>query len=443
MVLPDKYLNKMKQLLGAEYPDYLKALEEKPRKALRINTAKISVADFLSLSSFHLTPVPWCADGFYYEEEDDPAHHPFYWAGLYYLQDASAMAPAEILPIEPGDIVLDGCCAPGGKALKLANKLGNKGLLVANDLSFSRQKATLRNLERAGVINSYVTAFDLLNESRFSDFFDKILLDVPCSGEGMFRKSPELISSWLEKDSEYYAPLQKRLLEKGVEMLKDGGKLVYSTCTFDPRENEEVILDCLNRHPEMELLKLPYRGFAPGILKGAENCGRLYPHKLDGEGQFVALLQKKGSLEGKKSRDELTNTLSCRDLDRFLSLIRKPLKGTIIEKNHMILLVPNTFLPTDGLKVLRSGLYLGEIKNSRFLPSQPLAMALSRKTFRYSVSLDRENSVKYLKGETVECAEEFANGEWILVCCDDYPLGWGKYQNHRIKNLIDPGWRTR
>ncbi len=442
MVLPDNYLNKMKNLLRAEYPDYLKAMEEKPRKALRINTAKITVADFLSLSPFRLTPVPWCADGFYYGEEDDPAHHPFYWAGLYYLQDASAMAPAEMLTIEAGDIVLDGCCAPGGKALKLANKLVDTGLLVANDLSFSRQKATLRNLERAGITNSYVTAFDLLAESRFTGFFDKILLDVPCSGEGMFRKSPELITSWLQKDSEYYAPLQKRLLAKGVEMLRDGGRLVYSTCTFDPRENEEVILDCLNSHPEIELLPLPYQGFEPGVLKGTENCGRLYPHKLAGEGQFVALLRKKGSSEGRKSRDELTNTLSCRDLDRFLSLIGKPLKGMIIEKNRLILLIPNTFLPTEGLKVLRSGLYLGEIKNSRFLPSQPLAMALSRENFKYSVSLDRETSVKYLKGETVECQETFANGEWILICCENYPLGWGKYHNHRIKNLIDPGWRA-
>ena len=239
--LPQKHLSEMKELLQDEYDDYLASFENKRVYGLRINTSKISVRDFLKINPFHLERIPWTDDGFYYDEEDRPAKHPYYFAGLYYLQEPSAMLPAEVLPVEENDLVLDCCAAPGGKSSKLANKLNNTGVLIANDISASRAQVLLKTLESQGIRNAYVMAEDITKIERFKECFDKILIDAPCSGEGMFRKESELISSWEERKSDYYSPIQKQLILKGVEMLKSGGKLVYSTCTFSPEEDEEII----------------------------------------------------------------------------------------------------------------------------------------------------------------------------------------------------------
>ena len=214
MELPEKYLLKMQELLKDDYPAYLASLKQPVNRGLRVNTSKISIEEFLRISPFHLTPIPWCHDGFYYAQEDDPSHHPFYYAGMYYLQDASAMAPAEMLDIQKGDLVLDGCCAPGGKALKLAGKLQESGLLVANDISFSRQKATLRNLERAGFTNTCIISGQL---SDLSDSYDKILLDVPCSGLGILARRPDLRQKRKTKRSiRHFPQMQKDLLEQAA-----------------------------------------------------------------------------------------------------------------------------------------------------------------------------------------------------------------------------------
>ena len=256
MNLPESYLQKMKGVLKDEYEDYLQAMQEPPVTSIRINTGKITVEEFQKISPFPLEPVPWCREGFYVPSETRPGTHPYYYAGLYYIQEASAMTPASLLPVEEGDVVLDACAAPGGKTTALAAKLNNTGLLISNDISASRQNATLKNCERFGIRNAYLISSDLRDlAAKYPGYFDKIWLTLPCSGEGMFRRDPSLITSWLERGSEYYPALQKEILSSAVSMLKEGGTILYSTCTFDPAEDEEVIRAVRKEHPDLYLME--------------------------------------------------------------------------------------------------------------------------------------------------------------------------------------------
>ena len=299
--LPQEFLERMEHMLGEEYPAFLQSYEEPRKFGLRVNTMKISVEEFQRLAPFHLTPIPWIPNGFYYEREDDPARHPFYYAGLYYLQEPSAMTPASVLPVMPGEHVLDLCAAPGGKATALGAKLAGEGLLVANDISASRAKALLKNLEIFGIRNSFVTnAYPAKLAEQFAGAFDKILVDAPCSGEGMFRKDLANARVWsLEKVKEC-AKTQHEIIRQAVSMLRPGGLLLYSTCTFSPEENEQTIASLLQEHPELQLVELPwYEGFAHGRPELADGnpeltkCVRIFPHRMAGEGHFLALLYKK------------------------------------------------------------------------------------------------------------------------------------------------------
>ena len=274
MKLPEPFLEKMRQLLGEEYPFYEKSYEKERVHGLRVNTSKISVEEFLNITPFQLRKIPWTENGFYYDEKEAVTKHPHYFAGLYYIQEPSAMIPAGILPVSPGENVLDLCAAPGGKATELGAKLGREGLLVANDISNSRAKGLLKNLELFGIGNVLVTSETpekLL--SYFPQFFDKILIDAPCSGEGMFRKDLSMAADWMEKGPSYYAEIQKNILETAAKMLKPGGKLVYSTCTFDPEENEKNIQFFLDHHADfsIEPLKEWKEGFSHGRIQETQN----------------------------------------------------------------------------------------------------------------------------------------------------------------------------
>lgn len=341
MDLPQEFLARMRTMLGEEYDAFLRTYEEPRRFGLRVNTMKISVEEFVRLVPFHLTPIPWISNGFYYEREDDPARHPFYYAGLYYLQEPSAMTPASVLPVRPGERVLDLCAAPGGKATALAAKLRGEGLLVANDISASRAKALLKNLEVFGVKNSFVTnAAPARLAEQFPEAFDKILVDAPCSGEGMFRKDIANAKVWSPEKVAACARTQRDITVRAAGMLRPGGLMLYSTCTFSAEENEGTIAYLLEQCPELELIDLPqYEGFEPGrpeLLRQPEvecadfepenaeslecsekqcedcrsgysevsglsearyeslrKCVRIFPHKMGGEGHFLALLHKK------------------------------------------------------------------------------------------------------------------------------------------------------
>ena len=432
-MLPDKYLKTIKEILQDEYDEYIASFNENRIHSLKVNTSKISTDDFEKL--FKLERVPWTNDGFYYEDESI-TKSPYYYAGLYYIQEASAMLPAEVLPIEEDDIVLDACAAPGGKSLKLLNKLNNTGLLVSNDVSPSRANALLRNIERFGFSNYYVISKDIIElEEKYKNTFDKILLDAPCSGEGMFRKDKSLINSWLEKDEEYYAPIQKKLLQASLNMLKDGGMLLYSTCTFNTKEDEEVVRYALENNKDVRLVPIKkYNGFKDGI----DNIGvKLFPHRIKGEGHFVCLLQK-GNIQSKekKQHKQVKSNID------FINSLNKEFKdGEFLDINE------NTYFvkPFDVkyIRTLRSGLLLGKNTSHGFEPSQQLALNLKDREYDNILSLDINDIRvdKYLKGETIEIDLKYKG--LVLVCIDKYPLGFGKASNGLLKNKIDKGWIKR
>jgi len=459
MDLPKKFCLEMERILGEEYPDYLASMEDTRKYGLRVNTAKISLEDFLKISPFELTPIPYVKNGFYYDPDLQPAKHPYYFAGLYYLQDPSAMTPASRLPVEEGDVVLDLCAAPGGKATELAAKLRGSGLLIANDISAKRAKALLKNIELFGVENSFiVTEYPQKLGQYFEGFFDKILIDAPCSGEGMFRKEPSMVKAWEQNGPEFYAKLQEEILTQALPMLKPGGYLLYSTCTFSPLEDEGTVDKVLSMDPDMELVPMEgYEGFSEGNpdLIGSDrqeirDCIRIFPHKLDGEGHFLALFHKKeeanqpvqsyqearGGLKGEEQR--LFEEFS-RNLNRDFENRRMETKG------GMVYYMPDQLPKMRGLRFLRSGLFMGEMKKNRFEPSQSLAMALKMEDYKNCLNLSSQEDrvLRYLKGETLSLTEEetgLANG-WVLVCVDGYPLGWGKKNKASLKNKYHSGWR--
>ncbi|MDY4869537.1 MAG: RsmB/NOP family class I SAM-dependent RNA methyltransferase [Faecalicoccus sp.] len=441
--LPENYIQQMKELLKDDFEAYMQSFEQERYYGLRINTNKISVEDFLKISPFPLEPIPWTDNGFYYQGDKKPAKHPYYYAGLYYLQEPSAMLPAQVLPIEEGEYVLDTCAAPGGKSTELAAKLQNTGLLLSNDISTSRCQGLIKNLELSGSYNTWVCSEDLIDLSkRFAETFDKILVDAPCSGEGMFRKEPHLISSWQERDDTYYPPIQKEILSCAIDMLKPGGMIVYSTCTFSTKENEEVIQDALHRHSDLHLVPIPKQpGFSSGI--GMEECVRLFPHKIKGEGHFVALLQKEGNASKKVVKKENSSLPGA--FKEFLKICSFDFsKGCFSIKNDKIIWSPQQLPEQRRWRLLRSGLICGEIKKNHFEPSQAFALALKKSQFKNTVdlSVDDPRVIKYLKGETIDIKDRDTTSKgWILVCVDGFPLGFGKIDKGIIKNKYSKGWR--
>lgn len=453
--LSEEYLNRMRDLLGEEeFSAYLKSFGEKRLYGLRVNTAKVTPEAFPKLVSWDLKPVPWIPNGFYYEGTERPAKDPCYYAGLYYLQEPSAMTPAMLLPVEPGDRVLDLCAAPGGKSTELGVKMAGKGVLISNDISNSRAKALLKNLELWGIANICVTSEtpEKLADV-FGPWFDKILIDAPCSGEGMFRKDDDMVKSYEERGPEYYSEIQKEITDQAVRMLATGGLLLYSTCTFSRCEDEEIISHILEHHQEMELIKLPlFEGASGGI--GLDGCIRLFPHKIKGEGHFMALLCKSGGAAEKPEkmvpgRQEPAmmepQTSLPTELTDFLALTGREFDNSrIMIKNDSVYYLPEDFVPAKELRYLRTGLLLGELKHKRFEPGQALAMTLQANEFKQTISWSRDDErvIRYLKGETISLTpEEGPVMGWCLVCMDGYPLGFAKGTGMALKNKYYPGWR--
>lgn len=461
MNLPEAFTEKMKGILGEEYGDFLAGFDRPRHYGLRVNTAKISAEEFGKLAPFHLTPVPWVENGFYYEEEDAPTRHPYYFAGLYYIQEPSAMTTASRLPVTPGERVLDLCAAPGGKATELGARLFGEGVLVANDISAGRVKALLKNIELMGIPNSF-----LLNEvpariaEQFPQYFDKILVDAPCSGEGMFRKNPEAARVWTARKPLECAKMQREIVKQAISMLKKGGMMIYSTCTFSPEENEQIIAWILQEFPQMHLIGMRgYEGFAKGRPELADGnpeltkCVRIWPHRMDGEGHFVALMQNGETADspaGRQSRNGGGSSCYTKQERAVLEDFFADIKGSFdwgriqVRKGHAYY-VPEGLAGQKGLVFVRNGLYLGELRKGRFEPSQAFAMALQKQEFASSVDFQAEDErvMRYLKGETVDVDDKKTarSKGWQLVCVDGYPLGWGKLVNGTLKNKYLSGWR--
>ena len=471
MRLPVEFENRMKEMLGPDYENYLASFELDSFQGIRVNTMKLSVDDFLMISPVKLDKVPWCPNGFYYnsndlintDEEDNikPSKHPYYFAGLYYLQEPSAMTTASLLPIEEGDKVLDICAAPGGKSTELAAKLNGTGLLVSNDISNSRAKALLKNIELFGAGNTLITSVapNELSE-HFPSFFDKILIDAPCSGEGMFRKQSNMVTAWENNGVDLFVGLQRSILKEAVTMLKPGGRIIYSTCTFSPEENEQSIEYLLSLDDSLSLVELPtFDGWDEGHPDWGKTdnvelrkCRRLWPHKVKGEGHFVAMVEKKVSAKSLESVEAtkpyiFSKTKLSPEAKDFIESLSYP-----FDINRMDILkdkvyyIPEHMPDVKGLRILRCGLLMGEMKKNRFEPSQALSMFLKKDEFDNVLSLpcNDDRVLKYLKGETIELTydeiESLKDG-FVLICVDGYPLGFGKNLRGVIKNKYLPGWR--
>lgn len=461
--LPQAFLCRMQEMLGDEYEAFLESYENPRTFGLRVNTDKITCEAFEQIVPFPVQRIPWIPNGYFYSEEVRPSRCPLYQAGLYYLQEPSAMTPGAFLPIEPGDLVLDLCAAPGGKATELGSRLHGEGLLLANDISPTRARALLRNLELFGISNVFVTSetpSKLLE--RFPGFFDKIMLDAPCSGEGMFRKEEALARDWTPEKSHQLSEIQRELILQAADMLRPGGLLLYSTCTFAPEEDEGTISFLLENREDMELLPLmQYPGFSsgnpawgngdPSLTKAL----RMFPHHLNGEGHFLCLLQKKGEeIPSSSFRSAPKPDANARKwLEAFFQEIGlKTLGGKLFDfsrvetRGDKLYYLPMVRTDFRGLNFIRNGLYLGDLKKNRFEPSQPLALALHKEdvTSVISLSAQDERLTRYLKGETllIEPGESAQKKGWHLLCAEGYPLGFGKLVNQTLKNKYPAGWRV-
>lgn len=472
-MLPEKFLERMQNMLGEEYPAFLESLSGKRYRALRLNPLKTRIQEGKEKLPFTLSPVPWTKNGFYYEEEEQPGKHPYHEAGLYYIQEPSAMAPVPCLmeerasgaaiperqeehvsaaaiperqeePATPGR-VLDLCAAPGGKSTQIAEYMRGRGMLITNEIHPQRAKILSENIERMGISNAIV-----LNETpeslskRFIAFFDRILVDAPCSGEGMFRKNDNAGEEWSEENVALCVERQDGILDCAATMLKPGGRLVYSTCTFAPAEDEGSVSRFLETHPDFCL----------------EKEERLMPHKIKGEGHFLAVLHREGGQLSSATTAGTEKSLTLKDCREFLDFAKEALtipaeeltEGKILLRfGEQLYLAPAETPSLRGLKVLRPGLHLGTVKKNRFEPSHALALFLKKEQVVNGINLAGDGTAvrKYLEGQTltigegcdVEMADATLPKGWCLVCVDGYSLGWGKAAGAILKNHYPKGLR--
>lgn len=468
-MLPEAFLSRMQGMLGSEYDAFIQSFEEEKYQALRLNTLKEGAESLSDGKNFaHLSPVPWAQNGYYYTSDDQPGKHPYHDAGVYYIQEPSAMAPVEFLKVEPGDRVLDLCAAPGGKSTQIAAKLKGDGFLVCNEIHPARAKILSENVERMGIRNACVTNMTPEGLAKlFPGYFNKILVDAPCSGEGMFRKNEAACDEWSPENVQLCADRQDEILDCAVSMLCPGGRMVYSTCTFAPAENEGSIARLLQRNPEMKIVAMEKeeKGLAgcDGVPEYVENGPeelretlRIWPHKVQGEGHYGAVLQKTGeAADGYLGipANGLEKGLLKSDpaVKAFLEFAGETLKENALcrltEKNtKYIRFGENLYLASEcmpgmkGMKVLRPGLHLGELKKNRFEPSHALALTLSPSDVLHHCGLlsSEATVMSYLNGQTF-CRE--GDKGWYLISVDGFSLGWGKLAGGVMKNHYPKGLR--
>lgn len=430
---------RMKSLLKDEYDDFKKTLLEKPVKGLYLNRNKKNVERVLEEQYIEHHPI--VENGYLYDENYHPGRSAYFLAGLYYIQEPSAMLVADALPIEPDDFVLDMCAAPGGKSCEIASRLTGEGVLIANDIEASRARILSENIERFGLDNTIVTNVDPMRFTKqFQEAFDKIVLDAPCSGEGMFRKLEQAVDTWSEDKVLECAHIQKNLLKGAYDMLKQGGMVIYSTCTYSYEENEAMVHYAVDELG-FELLPLSKsHGLCPGV--DLDEVVRCYPHHYRGEGHFIALLRKPGNSPRKVVRP-MKPQVSQADLKVlkafYQETLNKKVPAYIIENNGHLYAIKKNFPELKGIRVLRNGLYLGEVRKNRFIPSYSLALTLTKEDVKrsYDYSCDSEEIKKYIHGETLEGT---GNKGFGVIFVDGYPLSFYKESN-QVKNLFPKGLR--
>ena len=428
-MLPEAFLQRMEAQLGSEYPAFLESLERPRAVALRFNPMKGErpVLPFVG------APVPWEPEGFYYDPETRPGLHVYHEAGVYYLQEASAMAPVALLDPKPGERVCDLCAAPGGKTTQIAGRMLGQGFLVCNEINPKRAKILSRNIERMGVANALVT-----NEhpetlaSRFPGFFDRVLVDAPCSGEGMFRKEEAAVTDWSQETVQMCAHRQREILDSAARLVRPGGRLVYSTCTFAPEEDEETVAAFLEAHPEFT----PEPVEAPWFVPGENASYRMWPHKLLGEGHFAAVLRK---TQGESGEVPACPGEKCpkawesfaKELDITLP------EGKAVSFGQSLYWAPMELPELNRLKVLRPGLELGTERKGRFEPAHALALWLKTCAVAESFPPESPEMKAYLHGDVVPSGKK----GWCLVQAGGYAIGGGKGDGSGLTNHYPKGLR--
>lgn len=428
-MLPEAFLQRMEAQLGSEYPAFLESLERPRAVALCFNPLKGErpVLPFVG------APVPWEPEGFYYDPETRPGLHVYHEAGVYYLQEASAMAPVALLDPKPGERVCDLCAAPGGKTTQIAGRMLGQGFLVCNEINPKRAKILSRNIERMGVANALVT-----NEhpetlaSRFPGFFDRVLVDAPCSGEGMFRKEEAAVTDWSQETVRMCARRQREILDSAARLVRPGGRLVYSTCTFAPEEDEETVAAFLEAHPEFT----PEPVEAPWFVPGENASYRMWPHKLLGEGHFAAVFRK---TQGESGEVPACPGEKCpkawesfaKELDITLP------EGKAVSFGQSLYWAPMELPELNRLKVLRPGLELGTERKGRFEPAHALALWLKTCAVAESFPPESPEMKAYLHGDVVPSGKK----GWCLVQAGGYAIGWGKGDGSVLKNHYPKGLR--
>ncbi len=465
--LPDAFVAKMKTLLGSESEAFLASYEKERALGLRVNTQKVSAEAFAEENAelFSLRPIPWCQEGFYYEQESRPGRHSYHEAGVYYIQEPSAMAVVSLLDPKPGDRVLDLCAAPGGKTTHIASRLAGEGLLVSNEIHPARAKILSQNVERMGIGNAVVTNEDSFALADFfPEFFDCMVVDAPCSGEGMFRKDEQARNEWSEANVKLCAERQQEILDNAAIMLKPGGRMVYSTCTFAPEEDEDGIACFLERHPEFSIVTgCSLSGISAGRPEWSHNSNpdlaqtfRIWPHKSEGEGHYLALLQKQEDPENGKERkrkvpkywnDKAGRSYVEEFFKKSLTSSGRAELETGLDRlilfGDQLYMLPEGMPALDRLKVLRPGLHLGAFKTKRFEPSHALAHFLKPEQASSVLKFGRDDAQVdgYLRGNTVTGTDSLSG--WTLICIEEYPLGWGKAVSGTVKNHYPKGLRIQ
>jgi NOL1/NOP2/sun family putative RNA methylase len=437
MGYPDEYLCDMQALLGKGFGAFRAALQEGGHAALRLNPLR-SGAEAL-LHGICTDVVPWEPRGRYVREGFRPGADPLYLAGGYYMQEASAMAPARVLDPRPGDRVLDLCAAPGGKSGQLAAALEGKGFLVANEPDSRRARALAGNLERLGVANAAV--LNQLPERlarAFPDAFDAVLVDAPCSGEGMFRRDPETRAQWSKANVLGCARRQKAILLEAARMVRPGGRLVYSTCTFNALENEENVEALLRARPDFA----PAPFSLPGVGDARDGCLRLWPHEIRGEGHFVALLRRSGGAPAPVFPRLSPDGEARHAWGQLLSMVPgdwpRPFGGwTPRFAGDTLWLLPPGMPEFKGLLCLGAGLRLAARSGRILRPHHALAMAADPARVRDRMELDPAQCALYLRGGTLPTP---CRG-WTLATRHGLALGWGKGAEGILKNHLPKGLR--
>ncbi len=455
MTLPQAFVERMRADLGTEADAFFASYESPRAYGLRRNPLKCEKEQFEQLLSWQLTPVSWADEGYYYSGADRPGKHVYHEMGLYYIQEPSAMCVAQIADPQPGETVLDLCAAPGGKSTQIAGRMAGEGLLVCNEIVPNRAKILAQNIERMGVKNAVVLNHSPQElEQRFPAFFDRIIVDAPCSGEGMFHKEEAALSEWSPENVQMCVDRQREILACAVNMLSPGGMFVYSTCTFAPAEDEEMIRWLLETYPDLTLQ--PIDTAALGISDGTlDGTGRIYPHRQRGEGHFVARLQKAGTRipgqpvmtvttgssrtkKGKKNQDKGSSADAWTAYESFAKkYLRCELTGRRQMFGEQLYLIPQEMPDLKGMKVLRPGLHLGTDKKNRFEPSHALALALC--TEQVTQTCETDEPEQYLRGMTLVCDPALEG--WTLVTYRGLPLGWGKAGRGVVKNHYPKGLR--